>query len=540
MTNKSQTIQKVCDLLLASDRSGASQIAHTEYPFVIQTLAGRKYTELESTGIFIRDGFIDRYSGDRLVFPGVLRLISRLLPQEFPFHPNWKMSECHIAYWELSPTIDHVVPVARGGADDETNWITTLLIDGYDEVSFDDRKAVSEALREFTSLQAGNFYLTCRSFYEIIDLQAPYYYIDDFNREDTIGYLRSFAKAYKATFDAEELMLELEEHGFGDFLSHPLMLALVCILKSGTMPKLPQNTIGLLRRAIDTLTFRWDESKGLDRESRINLDGEERVRCLMRIAHNMHELLASESKVYVYAQQHLTLIQRPEINVQKLLIEIAQYYGIFIPVSEVMWSFVHRTMQDYLAARFWVESGTFSPAQVADWDARAAYCACLIPDATESIKTALEESSNVFAFTECLYNNAPYDAQTVAYAIIKHFEKFKDTFTQQKTKSELSVETEQDFFDLASSYLLEELLVASIWERTPRTDWSYKNHIVSHYKVPCDLVTAYTLAEYLRRGEKPSPDQLTRLRLLYRSGNFQFKIKKREKTQTFRIQDFYW
>jgi hypothetical protein len=38
------------------------------------------------------------------------------------------MSECHIAYWELSPTIDHIVPVARGSADDEMNWITTSML----------------------------------------------------------------------------------------------------------------------------------------------------------------------------------------------------------------------------------------------------------------------------------------------------------------------------------------------------------------------------------------------------------------------------
>jgi hypothetical protein len=34
----------------------------------------------------------------------------------------------HIAYWELSATIDHVVPVSRGGADDESNWATTSML----------------------------------------------------------------------------------------------------------------------------------------------------------------------------------------------------------------------------------------------------------------------------------------------------------------------------------------------------------------------------------------------------------------------------
>ena len=35
------------------------------------------------------------------------------------------MSECHLAYWQLLPTIDHVIPVSRGGVDDESNWVCT-------------------------------------------------------------------------------------------------------------------------------------------------------------------------------------------------------------------------------------------------------------------------------------------------------------------------------------------------------------------------------------------------------------------------------
>lgn len=84
--------------------------------------------EVHVTQVFMRDGFVDRYSGDRLVFPGTLRLLSTLMPEEFPAHPNWKMSESHIVYWELFPTVDHVVPVARGGADEESNWVTTSML----------------------------------------------------------------------------------------------------------------------------------------------------------------------------------------------------------------------------------------------------------------------------------------------------------------------------------------------------------------------------------------------------------------------------
>jgi len=128
MRSKSDTVSDICAALLAGKREDAASVARAEYPFTPFAEAKRAYTALQSTQIFRRDGFIDRYSGQRLVFPGTLRLLSILLPDEFPNHPNWKMASAHQVYWELFPTIDHVIPVARDGADDVTNWVTTSMV----------------------------------------------------------------------------------------------------------------------------------------------------------------------------------------------------------------------------------------------------------------------------------------------------------------------------------------------------------------------------------------------------------------------------
>jgi hypothetical protein len=121
-------ISRACIALAEGDLEVAKRIVEIEYPHRLLKPNSRHYTEQQSTKIFVRDGFIDRYSGKRLVFPPVLRLLSKLMPEVFPFQKNWKMSECHIAYWQLFPTIDHIIPVGRGGEDEDRNLVTTSML----------------------------------------------------------------------------------------------------------------------------------------------------------------------------------------------------------------------------------------------------------------------------------------------------------------------------------------------------------------------------------------------------------------------------
>jgi hypothetical protein len=124
---KAHIISAVCAELAADQIENGESILRDKYPFVPFRNAGRKYSTFQSLQVFIRDGFIDRYSGLRVVFPGALRLLSLRMPDIFPFHKNGKTDECHFAFWELFPTVDHVVPVSRGGKDEYANWVTTSM-----------------------------------------------------------------------------------------------------------------------------------------------------------------------------------------------------------------------------------------------------------------------------------------------------------------------------------------------------------------------------------------------------------------------------
>ena len=125
---RADILAAVCELISKGriDEAKASLLAN--YASASASTPRKPWPMKRLVRVFMRDGFTDRYSGDRLVFPGSLRALAILLSDAFPYHLNWKQSATHPAFYELYPTIDHVIPVARGGADDETNVVTTSML----------------------------------------------------------------------------------------------------------------------------------------------------------------------------------------------------------------------------------------------------------------------------------------------------------------------------------------------------------------------------------------------------------------------------
>lgn len=124
---KCSVIQKAVAALLECDKLAAREIICQEYPHTYFEVEKRSYTIEQKMNRFIEDGFIDRYTGEKLMNPGVLKILSAYFPDVFPYQSHWKMTQTHDAYWELIPTIDHIYPVAKGGSDDESNWVTTSM-----------------------------------------------------------------------------------------------------------------------------------------------------------------------------------------------------------------------------------------------------------------------------------------------------------------------------------------------------------------------------------------------------------------------------
>ena len=126
--DKAEVLRQVAILLHNKNFVLAEKMVNEKYPFTPIESSGRNYTVKQMVTQFFNDGFIDRYSGKRLVNPGILRIMSEMLPEAFPYQAHWKTDECHMAYWDLQPTVDHIYPVSLGGKDTSENWATTSMV----------------------------------------------------------------------------------------------------------------------------------------------------------------------------------------------------------------------------------------------------------------------------------------------------------------------------------------------------------------------------------------------------------------------------
>ena len=93
-----------------------------------------------------------------------------------------------------------------------------LLVDGYDEVPTASRKVVSEKLLSYEASGIRPYHLTCRDFYQILELKLATARISPFDEEDQERFVTSFASAYGSKIRPKEMLDELRERGMNDLL----------------------------------------------------------------------------------------------------------------------------------------------------------------------------------------------------------------------------------------------------------------------------------------------------------------------------------
>jgi hypothetical protein len=394
---------------------------------------------------------------------------------------------------------------------------TLLLVDGYDEVGADQRRRVSEALLQYQARRAGKFYLTCREYYQVSQLNAPEVRLEAFTRDDQVRFVRVFLSAFAVLRqDAEDVVSQLEERGFAEFLSHPLLLTLACIVKTSSTSVQPRSGLRLLRRALDVLCFQWDEQKNIDRQQSTQLDGRDRETILKNIAFTARSPYVLRERAEEITRKQLALLGMDKVDPRQALIEIARFYGILVP-AEDGYEFVHRTIHDFLAAQLWVESGEFAQQSKYEWNARTGYAACLMRDATDVLKQALAAPDGLPAATEIIGNSASFDMRTIADALIRYFSAEGRVLDyERRAHDEKSSEyaprvtgrLESDFIRLANSRFLD-FIVEYCCDKNSRV---------------ADLLVAYSAIELYDRRLKLMHQTYEKALAAYKTEMFTFVV----------------
>ena len=317
-------------------------------------------------------------------------------------------------------------------------------------------------------------------------LPAKQYWIRKFSAKNAIDFCKKFFEAYEVIVDATKMIRNLRALGLGSFTEHPLMLTLVCIIHTSTKKTMPKNTLRLISEAIRTLTYRWDEHKGVDRECKTILDGEERIRCLSMIAFDAKSFVLENHEIYSIIHKYLFLQQIQKVDASVLLDEIVQWFGIIVPVSVGQWGFIHRTIHDYLAAKHWVENAEFTIENITQWDTRAAYAMCIMPDATKFLGVALRHKCEPIVIAQCLVNNAVFDSDVIAPQFTNYLQN-KDVIECKINKLDISasISTVYDVFPYASDIFLNSIIL------------SQKNNALKNNAV---AIILYCLNEFTERN----------------------------------------
>lgn len=127
-TSRTDLLLRVADALSVQGSTRATLTAKELLPWHPSKTTRGLVPKKKALRVFLRDRFVDRYSGSRLVFPGALLALGVLLPDAFPMSPTWKVSESHEVFYELWPFVDHIVPVTRHGTNAIENLVTTSSV----------------------------------------------------------------------------------------------------------------------------------------------------------------------------------------------------------------------------------------------------------------------------------------------------------------------------------------------------------------------------------------------------------------------------
>ncbi len=115
-TRVAEAVKALAEATIAANAAAVEEALSVVEHRIMDIEPRRALPLLETVAVFQRDCWTCRYCGGQTIAPPVLRVLSRMYPDRFPYHPNWKAGQVHPAYLLVSTSLDHVRPGGRGGS----------------------------------------------------------------------------------------------------------------------------------------------------------------------------------------------------------------------------------------------------------------------------------------------------------------------------------------------------------------------------------------------------------------------------------------
>lgn len=242
------------------------------------------------------------------------------------------------------------------------NYLNTLnavlILDGFDEVK---PTRVDEFFKEIkslmTNLSSTIVILTSRSpSYNYTIENSLEYEICDLNDQQISEFSIKWFSEKEKSSNFEQ---ELRKSKFYDLSLRPLTLAHLCAIYERT-GKFYDKPKSIYKKLVRILIDEWDEQRGIIRESNYsNFDSEQKFEFLAQFAFDLTinysqkkytEDIFIDTYDRIYKDFNLPLTEN-----KKVIKEIESHNGIIVKSAYDQYEFVHKSMQEYLAAEYIVK-----------------------------------------------------------------------------------------------------------------------------------------------------------------------------------------
>ncbi len=258
-----------------------------------------------------------------------------------------------------------------------------ILLDGLDEVKSEHRQRVNDQIMDLDQKSGSDclIVISCRSLAEKRKFPTfAYLRMAEFTPEQVNHFVKNWFGNEEVKAKSLIKKLEETEHKpIQELTRIPLFLILLCITYSRE-GVFPENRVDIYRRALEIILRKWDDERGIQRNSvygQLSITRKEELLAFVAFRTFVEDqLFISQKELEGLIKEYWQIWREEEISYQKekygqvyppelpvrdintsqVITEIITQHGIFVEQFEDVYSFAHLSFHEYYVSRFIVEN----------------------------------------------------------------------------------------------------------------------------------------------------------------------------------------